>query len=103
MEGVPKALTCWEESPEAVDSEVQWRCERAVSASVCQEAVGCVFLCLNVAAGVTRPPPPGKQVQLLALTPPEPPVDLVGRLGRENKHQLKRFNQKHFSNFNEKI
>lgn len=60
-----------------------------MSASVCQETEGCVLLCLHVASGATHPPPPGTQVVLLALTPPEPPVGLGGRLGGENKCQPK--------------
>lgn len=72
-----------------MDSEVQWRCEPAVLASVCQEAEGCVALCLHDAPDATRPPPPGTQVQLLDPSPPEPPVDLAGRLEWENKHHLK--------------
>lgn len=61
-------------------SGVQWRCEPAASASVCREAV-----CVHVSPGETHPSPPGRQVALLALPPPEPPAGLGGRLGGENK------------------
>lgn len=75
------APTCCENNPAAVDSEVRWRCEPAVSASVCREASRCG----RVVPGATRPPPPGRQAALLAPSLLEPPVGLGGRLGREGQ------------------
>lgn len=83
---VHRAPTCCERAPGAVDSEVRWRCELAASASVCQGAV-----CARAALGGTRPHPPGRQVVLLALPPPELPVGLEGRLGGENETLVDKF------------
>lgn len=67
-----------------MDSEVQWQCVLAVSASVCPEPLVCVSVCF--VPGVTHPTPPGTQVVMLIPSPLEPPVDLGGHLGEVNRH-----------------
>lgn len=69
-------LTCCEEDPVAVGSEVRWRCGPAAWATASPGAVG-----RRTAPGATHPVPAGKRAP--APVPPEPPVGPAGRLGEQ--------------------